>query len=188
MMSQSIQTKLSRVRKPRVHITYDVETEGAAVETEIPFVVGVIGDFSGKPNPPLPPSLKDRKFVQIDRDNFNEVLARMRPAVEYSVPNLITGKGDVHVRLDFKSMDQFEPGWVASQVKDIADLVAIRNKLRELLIKADRSPDLEAILEEVVQNDGMRKELADHIKGELEHSKPAPTTPSQSALPEEKKS
>jgi type VI secretion system protein ImpB len=188
MMSQSIHSKLSRVRKPRVHITYDVETEGAAVETEIPFVVGVIGDFSGKPNPPLPPSLKDRKFVQIDRDNFNEVLARMRPAVEYSVPNLITGTGDIHVRLDFKSMSNFEPGWVAEQVTEINHLLDIRNKLRELLIKADRSPDLETLLEQIVKNDGMRKELADHIKGELEHSAAATSTTSQTALPEEKKS
>jgi type VI secretion system protein ImpB len=187
-MSQSIHSKLSRVRKPRVHITYDVETEGAAVETELPFVVGVIGDFSGKPNPPLPPSLKDRKFVQIDRDNFNEVLARMRPAVEYSVPNLITGSGNIHVRLDFKEMSNFEPGWVATHVKEIADVLEVRNKLKELLIKADRSSDLETLLEQIVQNDSMRKELADHIKGELEHSAATPSTPSQPALPEEKKS
>ena len=82
MISQSIHAKLSRVRKPRVHITYDVETEGAVIQKELPFVVGVIGDFSGKPTTPLP-SLKDRKFVQIDRDNFNEVLERMRPALKF---------------------------------------------------------------------------------------------------------
>ena len=92
MISQSIHAKLGRVRKPRVHITYDVETEGAVIQKELPFVVGVIGDFSGKPTTPLPP-LKDRKFVQIDRDNFNEVLERMRPALSFKAPNLLKGDG-----------------------------------------------------------------------------------------------
>ena len=81
MSSASIHDKLSRVRKPRVHITYEVETEGARVEKELPFVVGVLGDFSGKPTEPLKP-LKDRKFIQIDRDNFNDVMARMTPGPE----------------------------------------------------------------------------------------------------------
>src|SRR5436305_12998194 len=86
MGSESLQKKLDRVRKPRVHITYDVETEGAAVTKELPFVVGVLGDFSGQPTEPLKP-LKDRKFIQIDRDNFNDVMARMTPGLNLKVKN-----------------------------------------------------------------------------------------------------
>ena len=91
-MSSSIHDKLDRVRKPRVHITYQVETEGAVVEKELPFVVGVLGDFSGNPTQPLKP-LKDRKFVQIDRDNFNDVMARMTPGLNIKVDNTLAGDG-----------------------------------------------------------------------------------------------
>jgi type VI secretion system protein ImpB len=185
MISQSIQSKLSRVRKPRVHITYDVETEGAVIQKELPFVVGVIGDFSGKPTTPLP-ALKDRKFVQIDRDNFNEVLERMRPALSLKIPNLLKGDGsELPVQLDFHSMEDFEPGRVAKKIEAIATLLDVRNKLKELLTKADRSPDLEDLLEHILQNENMRKELA----GDLEQSTPttSATNPS-TATPEEKKS
>src|SRR4051794_4278479 len=141
MSSGSIHGKLSRVRKPRVHITYDVETEGAVVQKELPFVVGVIGDFTGKPTTPLPP-LKDRKFVQIDRDNFNEVLERMRPALSFKVPNLLKGDdSELPVQLNFESFEDFEPGAVARKIADISALLDVRNKLQELLTKADRSPD-----------------------------------------------
>src|SRR6059058_313612 len=100
----SIHDKLERVRKPRVHITYQVETEGAAVEKELPFVVGVLGDFSGNPTEPLKP-LKDRKFIQIDRDNFNEVMGRMTPGLEFQVANSLKGDGSqLAVRLIFNSL------------------------------------------------------------------------------------
>src|SRR5207253_9485901 len=92
MPAESIHDKLSRVRKPRVHITYQVETEGAVVEKELPFVVGVLGDFSGNPTQPLKP-LKDRKFIQIDRDNFNDVMARMTPGLKIKVENTLKGDG-----------------------------------------------------------------------------------------------
>ena len=92
MGSESLQKKLDRVRKPRVHITYDVETEGAAVTKELPFVVGVLGDFSGQPTEPLKP-LKDRKFIQIDRDNFNDVMARMTPGLNLRVKNALKDDG-----------------------------------------------------------------------------------------------
>ena len=91
-MSASIHDKLNRVRKPRVHITYEVETEGAEVVRELPFVVGVLGDFSGDPTEPLKP-LKDRKFIQIDRDNFNDVMARMTPGLKPKVENTLAGDG-----------------------------------------------------------------------------------------------
>jgi type VI secretion system protein ImpB len=185
MISQSIHAKLSRVRKPRVHITYDVETEGAQIQKELPFVVGVIGDFSGKPTVPLPP-LKDRKFVQIDRDNFNEVLERMRPSLSFKTPNLLKADGsELPVELKFESMEDFEPGRVARSIGDIAALLDIRNKLKELLTKADRSSELENLLEQIVQNENMRKELAADI--EQGASTKSPETPA-AALPEEKKS
>src|SRR5436305_11315005 len=109
MGSESINEKLGRVRKPRVHIKYEVETEGAAVEKELPFVVGVLGDFSGNPTEPLKP-LKDRKFIQIDRDNFNEVMARMTPGLNLKVENTLKGDGsEMAVNLKFNSIEDFEP-------------------------------------------------------------------------------
>src|SRR6516164_7939368 len=108
-VSSSIHDKLERVRKPRVHITYQVETEGAEVIKELPFVVGVLGDFSGNPTAPLKP-LKDRKFIQIDRDNFNEVMARMTPGLNLRVQNTLKNDGsELPVQLKFESMEDFEP-------------------------------------------------------------------------------
>src|ERR1700759_2184592 len=119
MGSESINEKLKRVRAPRVHITYDVETEGAAVVKELPFVVGVIGDFSGQPTEPLKP-LKDRKFTQIDRDNFNDVMARMTPGVNLKVENTLAGDGsEMAVQLKFGSMDDFDPAKIAGQIEPL---------------------------------------------------------------------
>src|SRR5437588_3984893 len=116
-MAESIHDKLERVRKPRVHITYTVETEGAEVEKELPFVVGVLGDFSGNPTAPLKP-LKDRKFVQIDRDNFNDIMARMTPGLNIKVENTLKGDGsEMGVQLKFESLQDFEPGNVVKQVE-----------------------------------------------------------------------
>jgi type VI secretion system protein ImpB len=158
-MSGSIHDKLNRVRKPRVHITYQVETEGAAVERELPFVVGVMGDFSGNPTEPLKP-LKDRKFIQIDRDNFNDVMARMTPGLNLKVDNTLKGDGSqMGVNLKFKSMDDFSPGAVVDQVDPLKKLLDTRNKLRDLLSKVDRSEDLENVLEKVLQNTEELKKL-----------------------------
>ena len=144
-------------------------------------MVGVIGDFSGKPTTALPP-LKDRKFVQIDRDNFNEVLERMRPALSFKVPNLLKGDGsEFLVELDFKSIEDFEPGAVARKIADISALLDVRNKLQELLTKADRSPELENLLEQIVQNENMRKELAADIEHDASTTSTA-TAPAASGL------
>ena len=143
----SIHDKLKRVRKPRVHITYEVETEGAQVEKELPFVMGVMGDFSGDPTQPLAP-LKDRKFIQIDRDNFDDVLKRMSPGLKYRVENTLEGDGsEMAIDLKFNSIDDFEPGRVADQVPALRALIETRNQLRDLMSKVDRSEDLEALLE-----------------------------------------
>jgi len=148
----SVHDKLARVRKPRVHITYQVETEGAAIERELPFVVGILGDFAGDPAEPLKP-LAERKFVQIDRDNFNDVMARIQPGLNIKVDNTLAGDGSqMGVELKFRSMDDFEPQRVAEQVPALKALLETRAKLRDLMSKADRSEELEGLLEQVLQD------------------------------------
>jgi len=162
-MAESVQQKLKRVRAPRVHITYDVETEGAEVRKELPFVVGVMGDFSGKPYEPLKP-LRDRKFIQIDRDNFDDVMQRMTPGAEFKVDNTLAGDDtQLAVALKFKSMDDFEPAAIVDQVEPLRKLLAVRNKLRDLMSKVDRSEELESILEEVLQNTEKLDELSKQL-------------------------
>jgi type VI secretion system protein ImpB len=165
-MSRSIHDKLGRVRPPRVHITYQVETEGAMVEKELPFVVGVLGDFSGNPTTPLKP-LKDRKFIQIDRDNINEVMARMTPGLNLRVENTLKGDGsEMAVQLKFESMEDFEPARVVQQVEPLRKLLETRNKLRDLLTKIDRSDELEGLLERILQNTEEIKKLSSEMGGE----------------------
>lgn len=162
-MAESVQQKLKRVRAPRVHITYDVETEGAQVRKELPFVVGVIGDFSGKSYEPQKP-LRDRKFTQIDRDNFDDVMQRMTPGAEFKVENTLAGDDSLlPVSLKFKSIDDFEPGAVVQQVEPLRKLLAVRNKLRDLMSKVDRSEELESLLEEVLQNTDKLAALANEL-------------------------
>jgi len=162
-MSESVHKKLQRVRKPRVHITYEVETEGAVVEKELPFVVGVVGDFSGNPTEPLKP-LKDRKFIQIDRDNFDDVMKRMTPGLNIRADNTLKDDGsEMSLQLKFESLDDFEPSAVARQVEPLKKLLETRDKLRDLATKVDRSDDLEQVLEQVLSNtedlDKLRAEL-----------------------------
>ena len=148
----SIHDKLARVRAPRVHISYQVETEGATVEKELPFVVGVLGDFSGDPTSPLKP-LKDRKFTSIDRDSFNDVMKRMTPGLKMRVENTLSGDGtELAVDLKFNQLDDFSPAAVANQVEPLRKLLETRDKLRDLLTKIDRSEDLEGVLEQVLKN------------------------------------
>ncbi len=160
----SIHDKLKRVRKPRVHLAYEVETEGAMVEKELPFVVGVMGDFSGDATEPLK-SLKDRRFTQIDRDNFNDVLAKMTPGLQMKVENTLAGDGsEMAVDLKFQSLDDFEPGAVVQQVEPLKKMMDTRNQLRDLMTKIDRSEDLENIIEQVLSNDDNLKSIAGDLK------------------------
>jgi type VI secretion system protein ImpB len=162
-MSASIHSKLDRVRKPRVHITYDVETEGAAIVRELPFVMGVMGDFSGDPTAPLQP-MTDRKFVQIDRDNFNDVMARMNPGLKLKVDNKLSEDGgQMAVDLKFNSIEDFEPARVAQQVPALRALMETRAKLRDLMSKVDRSEELEGLLEKVLQNESELKTLSGQL-------------------------
>lgn len=151
-MADSIHDKLKRVRKPRVHITYDVETNGAVQEKELPFVMGVMGDYSGD-NSDNKKALKDRKFSQIDRDNFNEVMGNIAPQVDMKVENTLEDDGsEMSVNLNFKNMEDFEPQNVVENVDPLKKLMETRNKLRDLLTKADRSEDLENLLEEILSS------------------------------------
>tara|TARA_R110002126_G_scaffold6119_3_gene32189 strand:- start:12145 stop:12699 length:555 start_codon:yes stop_codon:yes gene_type:complete len=169
----SIHDKLKRVRKPRVHITYEVETGGAQVERELPFVVGVMGDFSGNPDKPLK-SIKDRKFTQIDRDNFNDIMAKTAPELNLKVDNTIAGdNSQMAVNLKFNSMDDFEPAKVAQQVEPLRKLMETRARLNDLMTKVDRSEDLEGILEKVLQNSTDLEKL----QSELGLGASAPTPP-----------
>lgn len=162
-MSGSIHEKLNRVRKPRVHITYEVETEGAQIVRELPFVMGVMGDFSGDPTQALKP-LAERKFVQIDRDNFNDVMARMSPGLNLKVDNTLADDGSqMAVNLKFNGMDDFSPERVVDQVPALKSLLDTRNKLRDLMSKADRSDQLESLLEQVLQNDSELKALSGEL-------------------------
>src|ERR671930_305529 len=133
MGSESLQHKLDRVRRPRVQITYDVETGGAMQKVELPFVVGVMADLSGQPKEALK-ALKDRKFTEIDRDNINEVMAKAAPRLAMKVQNRLTGEDNkLAVELNFKNMDDFSPARVAEQVGPLKDLLEMRSKLTPLL-------------------------------------------------------
>jgi type VI secretion system protein ImpB len=172
-MAESLQHKLDRVRSPRVHITYDVETGGAIEKKELPFVMGVFGDFTGQPEEPLP-RLKDRKFVEVNPDNFDSVLAAMKPHLAFSVENKISDDaeaGQLRVNLRFRSMEDFEPTQVVRQIKPLNDLMELRTKLADLrggLQGNDKLDDLlQAALRDSAQLDKLKGEIA-KAKGEKE--------------------
>ena len=163
MAKESLQHTLDRVRSPRVHITYDVEKEGAIEMKEIPFVVGVMGDYSGKPDEPLP-KLKDRKFIEIDRDNFNNVLEGMKPRLAFKVDNRLTEDDTkMAVELRFKSMDDFHPEQVARQVSPVSKLVDARNRLSDLLAKLDGNDDLDELLQDVIASTDTLEQLGQEV-------------------------
>jgi type VI secretion system protein ImpB len=145
----SIQKKLERVRPPRVNITYDVETGGAVETKELPFVMGVLADFTGQPVDPLP-RLKDRKFVEVTPDNFDDVLASMKPHLSYTVENKLSddpSKGKIAVDLTFKSLDDFSPEAVAKQVGPLKELLDLRTKLADLRGALQGNDKLEELLQ-----------------------------------------
>ena len=152
-MSESLQHKLDRVRRPRVQITYDVETNGAMQKVELPFVVGVMADLSAQTKETLK-VLKERKFVNVDRDNFNDVLQRSAPRLAMKVDNKLTGEGQTKlaVELNFKNMDDFEPARVAEQIPALKELLDMRLRLTQLMSKMEGNDKLEALLSDVMQN------------------------------------
>jgi type VI secretion system protein ImpB len=152
MPRESIQKKIGRVRPPRVHITYDVETGGAIEKKAIPFVVGVMADLSGQPEKALP-QLKERKFVEIDRDNFDQVLGKMAPRVTFRVDNKLSDDDTkIPVELRFRSMEDFEPVNVAKQVEPLRKLLEMRNQLSNIVSSLQGNDKLDRLLQEVLHN------------------------------------
>lgn len=152
MARQSTQHKLDRVRAPRVQITYDVEVGDAIEIKELPFVMGVLGDFTGQPVDALP-RLKERKFVEVNPDNFDTVLESMKPHLAFSVENKLSedaDAGNIKVDLNFKSLDDFSPDNVARQVKPLRELLELRDRLSDLRGSMQGNDRLEEALREAV--------------------------------------
>jgi type VI secretion system protein ImpB len=161
----STQKKLERVRPPRVNISYDVETGGAIEKKELPFVMGVLGDFTGQPVEPLA-KLKERKFVEVTPDNFDDVLASMKPHLAFTVENKLSddaNAGKLGVDLNFKSLDDFSPENVARQVKPLRELLDLREKLSDLRGNLQANDKLEEILQSTLND----KAKMDRLKAEL---------------------
>jgi type VI secretion system protein ImpB len=158
-MPESTQKKLSRIRPPRVQITYDVEIGDAIQMKELPFVAGIMADLSGRPAEALP-KLKDRKFVDIDRDNFNDVLASCAPRLALRVDNkLADDDTKLNVELKFREIDDFGPVAVVQQIEPLRKLFDARQKLMDLLAKLDGNDKLDALLQEIVENPDNQKAL-----------------------------
>lgn len=166
MAKDSVYGKKERIRPPRVHISYEVELNGAMQMKELPFVVGVLADLSGNPADPLPKPM-DRKFTDIDRDNFDDILKSMKPRLAYKVDNKLADDGsELSVELNFEKMADFSPENVAKQVKPLADLVEVRTKLKALLSKTEGNDRLEELLEAIMDNEEMRGKLKDVLGAE----------------------
>lgn len=162
-MSDSLQHTLDRVRRPRVQVTYDVDTGGAMEKKELPLVVGVMADLSGQPAEPNAP-MKERKFVPIDRDNFDDVLAKSNARVATRVDNKLTDDDtELSVELNFRSLEDFEPEQVARQVPALRELLEMRTQLSNLLSKLEGNDKLEALLGEVLENNDTAKSLASDL-------------------------
>jgi len=165
MARESTQHKLDRVRSPRVQITYDVEIGGAIELKELPFVVGVLGDFTGQPEQPLP-KLKERKFVEVNPDNFDSVLEGMKPHLAFAVENKLSEEPDapnLKVNLHFNKLEDFEPQNVAKQVQPLKQLLDLRSRLSDLRGSLQGNDKLEESLLEAVAN----TEKLDKLKGEV---------------------
>jgi len=169
-MPESIFDRKARVRPPRVHITYEVETGDAMQLKELPFVLGVMSDLSGQPKEALP-RLADRKFVEIDRDNFNDVLKSVRPRVAMRVQNRLTDEEtDLSVELEFEKLSDFDPGSVATQVAPLRELLELRGQLKDLLSRMEGNDRLENMLAEVIDNAQVREKLAQGLAASAEPS------------------
>lgn len=165
-MAESIHDRLKRVRPPRVNISYEVELGDAIEMKELPFVMGVLGDFTGQPDEPLE-RLKDRKFTEVTPDNFDEVLASMKPHLAYTVENKLSDDpeaGKLSVDLNFRSLDDFDPDRVAEQVPALKKLLDLRQELADLRGSLQGNDQLEEILQSMVTDD----EKMEKLKSELE--------------------
>jgi len=163
-MSDSTQHKLGRVRPPRVQITYDVEIGDATQKKELPFVAGLMADLSGDPLEALP-RVKDRKFVEVDRDNFDQVLSASKPRIEFNVENTLTGTGKMNIELNFNSMEDFTPTKIINQVEPLRKLLEARVRLKDLTSKLDGNDDLDSLLQQVINNTEDQTTLKDALGG-----------------------
>ena len=157
-MSDSLQKWVGRNRPPRVQITYDVETGGAVEKKELPMVVGLLADLSGQPLNPLP-KLKERRFIEVDRDNFTGVMTKIAPRLDLSVPDTYKGEGNIKVELNFTEFAHFHPESIVAQVPRLSKLLEARQQLRDLLGKLDGNDELDSLLENIVQNSEELKAL-----------------------------
>lgn len=158
-MPQSSQKFIARNRAPRVQIEYDVELYGAEKKVQLPFVMGVLSDLSGKPAEPLPP-VADRKLLDIDVDNFDARMKSMKPRVAFQIPNLLTGEGNIAVDITFESMDDFSPAAVAAKVEGLKQLLEARQQLANLLTYMDGKTGAEELIAKVVKDEALLKSLA----------------------------
>ena len=170
MARESVQKKLTRVRPPRVQISYDVEIGDAIELKELPFVLGVMGDFTGQPTEPLP-RLKDRRFVDVNPDNFDSVLESMRPHLAFSVENKLSedpNAGDLKVDLNFRSLQDFEPEQVARQIRPLRELLDLRGKLSDLRGTLQTNEKLDQVLMDAVSNTEKLDKLRSEMGGTAE--------------------
>ncbi|MCY4413845.1 MAG: type VI secretion system contractile sheath small subunit [Alphaproteobacteria bacterium] len=167
-MAESTQHKLDRVRPPRVQITYDLEVGDAIEMRELPFIVGIMADLSGDRDPEQTmKAVAERKFVEIDPDNFSDVMEDLSPRLALRVKNKLTGAEDdsqLNVLLNFKSMEDFDPVAVIKQVPAMAQLFEARTKMRDLLAKLDGNDDLERMLQDIVENSDMQQEVRKNLE------------------------
>jgi type VI secretion system protein ImpB len=158
-MATSSQKFIARNRAPRVQIEYDVELYGAEKKVQLPFIMGVMSDLSGKPSDPLAP-VAERKFLEIDVDNFDSRMKSMKPRVAFQVPNLLTGEGNLSVDITFENMDDFSPAAVASRVDGLKQLLEARQQLANLVTYMDGKTGAEELLAKVIKDDALLKSLA----------------------------
>lgn len=163
MASNNSQKFVGKNRAPRVQVEYDVELYGAEKKVNLPFVMGVMSDLSGKPTEPLP-KLEDRKMVEIDADNFDDRLKSMKPRVAFNVPNVMTGEGNLAVDMTFESMDDFSPAAVAEKVDGLKQLLEARRQLANLLSYMDGKSGAEELLNKILEDPALLKALSQKAK------------------------
>lgn len=159
MSKSNSQKFIARNRAPRVQIEYDVEIYGSEKKIELPFVMGVLADLSGKPLEPLP-QVADRKFLSIDIDNFDERMKAMRPRVAFAVPNTLTGEGQLMVDMTFESMDDFSPDAIARKVDSLSQLLEARTQLANLQTYMDGKAGAESLVMKVLNDKSLLNSLA----------------------------
>jgi type VI secretion system protein ImpB len=181
-MSNSLQKWVGRNRPPRVQITYDVEIGDAVEKRELPLVVGLLADLSGQPATPLP-KLKERRFVEVDRDNFDEIMGKVAPRLDLSVPDTMKGEGNLKVELKFDQFSDFHPESIVRQVPRLAKLLEARQQLRDLLGKLDGNDELDSILERIVQSAEELKKVQSEANASGAAAQPAAAEPAAEDAP-----